>query len=56
MWWDNETREWLSKSVTHTKGTSALAYNEVNIHVKLWVIMKCKCAKVNECGDNIIRG
>ena len=23
---------------------------------KGWVIMKSKCAKVNECGDNMIRG
>ena len=40
----------------HTKRTIALAYDEMNIHVMGWVIMKSKCAKVNECGDNMIRG
>ena len=29
---------------------------EMNIHVKGWVIMKSKCANVNDCGDNMIRG
>ena len=29
---------------------------EMNIHVKGWVIMKIKCDNVNECGDNMIRG
>ena len=42
--------------VWHTKGPSALTYDELNIHVKWWVIMKSKCAKANECGDNMIRG
>ena len=56
MWWDIETLEGLSKSVTHTKGPSALVYDEMNIHVKWWVNMKTKCAKVKECGDNMIRG
>ena len=32
----------------HTKWPSALAYDEMNIHIKGWVIMKSKCAKVNE--------
>ena len=56
MWWYNETPKGLSKSVTHTKGQSALAYAEMNIHVKWWVIMKSKYAKVKECADNMIRG
>ena len=56
MWWDNEISKGLSKSITHTKGPSALAYDEMNIHVEWWVIMKRKCAKANECGDNMIRG
>ena len=46
----------LSKNMKHTKWTSVLAYDEMNIHVKGWVIMKRKCAKVNEWGDKIIRG
>ena len=29
---------------------------EMNIHVKGWVIMKRKCVNVNEYGENIIRG
>ena len=33
-----------------------MAYDEMNIHVKKWVIMKSKCANVNECGDNMIWG
>ena len=54
--WNDETLEGLSKSVKHTKWPSALAYDEMNIHVKGWVIMKSKCVKVNEWGDNMIRG
>ena len=37
-WWNeqlnNETLEGLSNSVKHTKWPSALAYDEMNIHVK----------------------
>ena len=53
-----KTLEGLSKSVKHPKWPSALAYDEMNIHVKgvRWVIMKSKCANVNECGDKMIRG
>ena len=51
-----ETLEMSCKCVKHTKWHSALAYDEMNIHVKWWVIMKSKCAKANECGDNMIRG
>ena len=54
--WNNETLEGLSKSVKHTKWTSAFASDEMNIHVKGWVIMKSKFVKVNEWGDNMIRG
>ena len=54
MWLNDVTLEGLSKSVKHTKYPSALAYDEVNIHVKGWVIMKRKCVKVNEWGDNMI--
>ena len=55
--WNDETLEGLSKSVKHTKWPSALAYDEMNIHEKKgWVIMKSKCSKANECGDNMIRG
>ena len=32
--WNDETLEGLSKSVKHTKWTSALADDEMNIHVK----------------------
>ena len=32
--WNDETLEGLSKSVEHTKWSSALAYDEMNIHVK----------------------
>ena len=32
--WNDETLEGLSKSVNHTKWPSALAYDEMNIHVK----------------------
>ena len=32
--WNDETLEWLSKSVKHTKWPSALAYDEMNIHIK----------------------
>ena len=56
MWWNDVNLEGLSKSVKHTKWPSALTYDELNIHVKWWVIMKSKCAKVKECGDNMIRG
>ena len=55
LWWNDVTLEELSKSVKHTKWPSALAFDEMNIHVKGWVIMKSKCAKVNEWGDNMIR-
>ena len=55
MWWNDVTLQGLSKCVKHTKWTSSLAYDEMNIHVKGWVIMKSKCAKVNEWGDNMIR-
>ena len=42
-WWNeqskiemkNETLEGLSKSVKHTKWPSALAYDEMNIHIKV---------------------
>ena len=55
--WNDETLEGLSKSVKHTKWPSALAYDETNIHLKKgWLIMKIKCANVNECGDNMIWG
>ena len=54
--WNDETLEGLSKSVKHTKYPSALAYDKMSIHVKGWVIMKGKCSKYNECGDNMIRG
>ena len=54
MWWNDVNLEGLSKSVEHTKWPSALAYDEMNINVEGWVIMKSKCAKVNECGDNMI--
>ena len=40
----------------HTKWPSALTYDEMNIDVKGWVIMKRKYVKVNEWGDNMIRG
>ena len=50
------TLERLSKSVKQTNFPSALTYDEMNIHVKGWVIMKIKCVKVNEWGDNMIRG
>ena len=56
MWRDDETTEGLGKSVTHIKDPSVLTYDEMNIHVKWWVNMKTKCAKVKECGDNMIRG
>ena len=55
MWWNDVNTEGLSKSVKHTKCPSALAYDEMNIHVKGWVIMTRKCAKANKCGDNMIR-
>ena len=32
--WNDETLEGLSKSVKHTKWPSALAYDEIHIHVK----------------------
>ena len=53
--WNHETLEGLSKGVKHTKWPSALAYDEMNIHVIRGEIMKRKCSKVNECGDNMIR-
>ena len=55
MWRDDEAPERLGMSVTHIKGPSVLEYDEMNIHVKGWVIMKSKCAKVNEYCDNLIR-
>ena len=55
MWWNDVNTEGLSKSVKHTKCPSALAYNEMNIHVKEWVIMKIKYVKVDEWGHNMIR-
>ena len=54
--WNAETLKGLSNSVEHTKWPSALAYDEMNFHVKGWVIMISKCVKVNEWGDNFIRG
>ena len=54
--WNDKTLEGLSKGVKHTKWPSALAYDEMNIHIKGWVIMKSICAKVNEWGNNMIRG
>ena len=50
--WNDETLEGLSKSVKHTKFPSALANDEMNIHVK-WgeIIIKRKCANINECGN-----
>ena len=56
MWWNYVNLEGLIKSVTHTKWPNVLEYDEKNIHVKWWVIMKRKCVKVNECSDNMIRG
>ena len=56
MWWNDVNLEGLSKSEKYTKWTSALAYDKINIHVKGWVIIKRKYVKVNECGDNMIRG
>ena len=32
--WNDETLEVLNRSVKHTKCPSALAYDEMNIHVK----------------------
>ena len=46
--WNYESVEGLSKSVKHTKWPSVFAYNEMNIHVKGWVIMKSEYVKVNE--------
>ena len=54
MWWIDVNLEGLSKSVKHTKWPSALAYDETNINVKGWVIIKRKCDNVNESGDNMI--
>ena len=56
MWWNDVNLEGLSKSVKHTKWPSALAYDEMIILVKGWVIMKSKFVKVNAWGDNIISG
>ena len=53
---NDDTLEGLSKSVKHTKMPCGLAYYKKNIHVKRWVFMKSKCAKVKECGENMIRG
>ena len=55
MWWNEVNLEGLSKSVEHIKWPTALTYVEMNIHIKGWAIMKSKCVKVNECGDNMIR-
>ena len=54
MWWIDVTQRGLIKSVKQTKRPSAWAYDEMNIHVKGWVIIKNKCVKVNEWGDNMI--
>ena len=56
MWRDDETTEGLGKSVTHIKDPSVLTYDEMNIHVKGWLIMKIKYVKVNVWDDNMIRG
>ena len=45
--WNDETLEGLSKSVKHTKWSSALAYDEMNIYIK---------GVSYECGDNMIWG
>ena len=34
MWRDDETPEGVGNSVTHIKGPSVLAYNEIKIHVQ----------------------
>ena len=39
----------------YNKWQSALAYNEINIHVNGCVIIKGKCVKVNQWGENMIR-
>ena len=44
----------LSKNVKHTKRPSALAYDEMNIHVIMWVIMLYYDA--NENSDNMTIG
>ena len=56
MRWNDETLEGLNKSGKHTKCPSALAYHEMNIHVKGWEIMKRKCVNVHEWGPNMIIG
>ena len=57
MQWNDETLGGLSTSVRYIKWPSALAYDEINIHVKIgWVIMKSICGNVNECGENMIWG
>ena len=57
MQWNDETLGGLSTSVRYIKWPSALAYDEINIHVKIgWVIMKSNCGNVNEYGDNMIWG
>ena len=55
MWWNNVSPGGLSMCVKSTKRHSTLAYEEMNIQVKGLVIMKRKCVKVNEWGDNMIR-
>ena len=55
MWWNDVAPGGLSMSIKHIKRRNALAYDEMNIHVKGWVIMKRKCAKVYGWGDNMIR-
>ena len=53
--WNDETLEGLSKSNTQMAKCIGIWWNE-HSHKKGWVIMKSKCANVNECGDNMIRG
>ena len=36
MWWNDVTLKGLSKSVKHTKGPSALAYDEMNNEMMKW--------------------
>ena len=55
--WNDETLEGLSKSVKHTKWPKYIGiwWNEHSRKMG-WVIMKSKCANVNECGDKMIWG
>ena len=52
MKWCNPRR--FKQDCETQKRPSALAFDEMNIHVKGWVIIKNKCVKVNEWGDNMI--